>query len=209
MLLIRECYGAYWLGMAANRWRRCCCVQRQPHRRNKKWHCSDNYETTQPLSAHDHPCLHNHRVSSRPRLRSRTRGALHRAEARYIEPLPWKLAHFSRVYAMGYAELGHDLDVSHAEMKNIAGRLCAVGNLVAFEVDSKFAYDIDEPVELALTYSPEFRRPARWPCNGTKTAGRVADTRGSNVEPSAQHSAQSSSRSTGRASRNSGTRGSG
>jgi len=108
----------------------------------------------------------------------------HNAEARYIEPLPWKLAHFSRVYAMGYAELGHDLDVSHAEMKNIAGRLCAVGNLVAFEVDSKFAYDIDEPVELTLTYSPEFTTSSlavQWNKNGGTGRGYARI----NVEPGA------------------------
>jgi hypothetical protein len=98
----------------------------------------------------------------------------HNAEARYIELLPWKPAHFSHVYAMGYAELGHDLDVSHAEMKDIAGRSCAVGNLVAFDVDSKFAYDIDEPVELTLTYAPEFTTGSlvvQWNKNGETGRG--------------------------------------
>ena len=78
----------------------------------------------------------------------------HNVEARYIQPLPWQLPHFSRIYGMGYAELGHDFDVSHTQMKTIAGRRCAVGNMVAFDVDTAFAYDIDEPVELTVTYAP-------------------------------------------------------
>jgi len=80
----------------------------------------------------------------------------HNVEARYIEPMPWHKPHFARVVALGYAELGLDLDRSHAEMKTIAGNSCIVGNMVAFEVDHQYAYDIDEPVDLTLTYAPEF-----------------------------------------------------
>lgn len=79
----------------------------------------------------------------------------HNVEARYIKPLDWQQPHFAHIYGMGYAELGHDLDVSHVEMRTIAGRRCAVGNMIAFEVDRSFAYDIDEPVELTLTYVPK------------------------------------------------------
>ncbi len=78
----------------------------------------------------------------------------HNVEARYIEPLPWKKPHFAQVYAMGYAELGHDLDVSHGELRRIAGKSCIVGNMIGLEVDSEFAYDIDEPIELTVTYAP-------------------------------------------------------
>ena len=85
-----------------------------------------------------------------------TRVSAHNVEARYIQLMPWKKPHFARVLAMGYAELGHDLDVSHAEMQTIAGNSCIVGNMVAFEVDRQYAYDIDEPVDLTITYAPEF-----------------------------------------------------
>ncbi|HXY10917.1 MAG TPA: CehA/McbA family metallohydrolase [Terriglobales bacterium] len=80
----------------------------------------------------------------------------HNVEARYLEPMPWKKPHFARVLALGYAELGLDLDRSHAEMKTIAGNSCIVGNMVAFEVEHQYAFDIDEPVDLTLTYAPEF-----------------------------------------------------
>ena len=85
-----------------------------------------------------------------------TRVLAHNVEARYIQLMPWHKAHFTRVLAMGYAELGHDLDISHAEMQTIAGNSCIVGNMVAFEVDRQYAYDIDEPVDLTITYAPEF-----------------------------------------------------
>jgi hypothetical protein len=68
------------------------------------------------------------------------RVSAHNVEARYIEPLPWKKPHLAQTYAMGYAELGRDLDVSHAEIRQISGKSCIVGNMVAFEVDSNFAY---------------------------------------------------------------------
>lgn len=80
----------------------------------------------------------------------------HEREGRYIEPIPWKKPHFARVIALGYSQLGLDLDRSHAEMKTIAGHSCIVGNMAAFEVDSQYAYDIDEPVDMTLTYAPEF-----------------------------------------------------
>jgi hypothetical protein len=80
----------------------------------------------------------------------------HNVEARYIEELPWQRPHFAHIYAMGYAELGRDLDVSHAEIKDIGGQACIVGSMVAFEVDKSYAYDIDEPVELTVRYAPAF-----------------------------------------------------
>jgi hypothetical protein len=85
-----------------------------------------------------------------------TPASAHNVEARYIEELPWQRPHFAHIYGMGYAELGRDLDVSHAEIKDIGGQACIVGNMVAFEVDSSYAYDIDEPVELTVRYVPAF-----------------------------------------------------
>jgi len=100
----------------------------------------------------------------------------HNVEARYIEPLPWKKPHFARVLAIGYAELGLDLDRSHAEMKAIAGNSCIVGNMVAFEVDRDYAYDIDEPVDLTLTYAPQFTTApivVLWNKNGGDGRGEI------------------------------------
>ena len=100
----------------------------------------------------------------------------HNVEARYIQAMPWHKAHFARVVAMGYAELGHDLDVSHAEMQTIAGKSCIVGNMVAFEVDSQYAFDIDEPVDLTLTYAPQLTTAplvVLWNKNGGQGRGEL------------------------------------
>src|SRR5262245_20914512 len=77
----------------------------------------------------------------------------HNPEARYVEPMPWHKEHFSQVLALGYSELGLDVDMSRAEMKSIAGKDCIVGNVVGFNVDDEYAFDIDEPVRLTLTYA--------------------------------------------------------
>lgn len=79
----------------------------------------------------------------------------HHVEACYIQPIPWHKEHFSRISALGYSLLGLDLDV-HSEMKTIEGKSCVVGNMVAFDVDDRYAFDIDEPVDLTLTYAPAF-----------------------------------------------------
>jgi hypothetical protein len=96
----------------------------------------------------------------------------HNVEARYVEPLTWHLNHFSKVMAMSYSELGLDFDYSHAAMQTVQGKTCAVGGaaagpgpsagsgmrpgaLVALQVDRRYAYNIDEPVTLTLTYAPD------------------------------------------------------
>ncbi len=78
----------------------------------------------------------------------------HNVEARYIEPIPWHKEHFSRVIALGYSMLGLDLDVSHAKMTTLGQRSCVVGNMLGFDVDDRYAFDIDEPVDVTLTYAP-------------------------------------------------------
>lgn len=117
----------------------------------------------------------------------------HNVEARYIEPLSWHLNHFSKVMAMSYSELGLDFDYSHAAMQTVQGRTCAVGGaaagpgpspgtgmrpgtLVALQVDRRYAYNIDEPVTLTLTYAPALTDGPlviAWDKNGGLGQGRV------------------------------------
>jgi hypothetical protein len=49
------------------------------------------------------------------------------------------------VIGLGYPELGLELDVAHTTMQTIDGRSCVVGNVVAFDVDDGYAFDVDEP----------------------------------------------------------------
>ena len=75
-------------------------------------------------------------------------------DARYLEPIPWEKEHFGRILGLGYSELGLERDVAHAEMRTVDGTACAVANIVSFDVDDDYAFNIDEPVELIVTYAP-------------------------------------------------------
>ncbi len=100
-----------------------------------------------------------------------------RREARYIEPVPWHKENFTKVIGLGYPELGMEMDVAHAEMRTIDGRECVVGNMISFDVDDDYAYDIDESVDLTLTYAPELTSAASfqviWDRNGGDGHGRL------------------------------------
>ena len=98
-------------------------------------------------------------------------------EARYIQPISWKKQHFTRVIGLGYPELGLELDISHVEMKSIGDKACVLANVVSFDVDDDYAYDIDEPVDVTLTYAPEFTTAASfmvlWDKNGGEGHGTI------------------------------------
>ena len=81
-----------------------------------------------------------------------------RREARYIEPVPWHKEHFTKVIGLGYPELGVEMDVAHAEMRTIDGRDCVVGNMISFDVDDDYAYDIDESVDLISPTEPHLTK---------------------------------------------------
>ena len=100
----------------------------------------------------------------------------HNPEARYVEPMPWHKEHFSKVLAMGYSELGLDVDQARANMKMIGGKACIVGSVVGFDVDDNYAFDVDEPVQLTLTYAPDFTVSpfaVVWNKNGGDGQGRI------------------------------------
>ena len=101
----------------------------------------------------------------------------HNVEARYVEVLPWHKEHVSHVFALGYSMLGLDLDVSnHAKMKIIGNRSCVVGTTIGFDIDDHYAFDIDEPVDVTLTYAPELTsKPfvVVWDMNGGEGHGSV------------------------------------
>jgi len=79
-----------------------------------------------------------------------------RNEARYIVPIAWNKPHITRVIGLGYPELGLELDVAHTTVRTIDGKSCVVGNVVSFDVDDAYAFNVDEPVSVTLTYAPQF-----------------------------------------------------
>jgi hypothetical protein len=78
-----------------------------------------------------------------------------RNEARYILPIGWNKPHITHVVGLGYPELGLELDVAHTTVQVIGGKSCVVGNVVSFDVDDAYAFDVDEPVSITLTYAPK------------------------------------------------------
>jgi hypothetical protein len=75
-------------------------------------------------------------------------------DARYSSPLAWKKDRFSRVLALGYTDLGMN-GRGATEIRAVDGESCLVGPTAGFDVDDAYAFDIDEKVELTLSYVPE------------------------------------------------------
>ncbi|MEE8131292.1 MAG: CehA/McbA family metallohydrolase [Vicinamibacterales bacterium] len=97
----------------------------------------------------------------------------HGSEARYVEVVPWQKERFSRVLAVSRSELGTPGTRRTAEVRSIGGRSCIVGAVFAFDVDDRYAFDIDEPVTLTLTYASEETTPfvVGWDRNGGEGFG--------------------------------------
>lgn len=81
-------------------------------------------------------------------------GATGHPEARNIHELQWKKLHIAHVYAVGYTELGTGANQSDARLAQIGERACIIGNGIGFDVEDVYAFDIDEPVKLTVTYMP-------------------------------------------------------
>ncbi|MEX2272682.1 MAG: CehA/McbA family metallohydrolase [Vicinamibacterales bacterium] len=78
-------------------------------------------------------------------------------DARYSRPLHWKKERFSRVLALGYTDLGAN-GRGATEIRNLGGASCLVGPAIGFDVDNAYAFDVDERVEVAFSYVPEFTK---------------------------------------------------
>jgi hypothetical protein len=83
----------------------------------------------------------------------------HGTEARYVELIQWKKDHFSHIFATGTSALGVPGSRNSIQMKIIENKACVIGNVVALDVDDTYAFDVDEPVTLKLTYAPAFTTP--------------------------------------------------
>ena len=107
-------------------------------------------------------------------------GAVSAQDARYIEPIPWEKEHFGRIIGLGYPELGLELDIAHAEMRTIESAPCVVSNIVSFDVNDEYAFNIDETVELTVTYAPAHTTASTfmilWEQNGGEGHGVVEVT---------------------------------
>ncbi len=98
----------------------------------------------------------------------------HGSEARYVVELEWTTDNIARTFGVSRSELGIGGRKTPFEIRVIGDRSCVVGPLVVLDVDDGFAFDIDEPVDLTVTYAPDFTAPFRvgWNRSGGDGIGR-------------------------------------
>jgi hypothetical protein len=98
----------------------------------------------------------------------------HGTEARRVELLSWTRDRIVRVIGANRSELGLNGSKVATETRTIAGRSCLFGDLFAFDVADHYAFDIDEAVDVTITYAPDFTQPftVAWDRNGGDGFGR-------------------------------------
>jgi hypothetical protein len=92
----------------------------------------------------------------------------HGPDARLVQELDWRRPQIERALAVNRSELGLNGWKVAAEVQELGGQRCAVGALVALDVDDAFAFDIDETVHLTVTYMAGPTTPfnVAWERNG-------------------------------------------
>jgi hypothetical protein len=113
----------------------------------------------------------------------------HGTEARYVEVVDWQKEHVARVFAANTAHFLGMQDrnrpatpgaapVSYRtaipiKAKEVEGRSCLLSQLLAFDIDNRFAYDVDESMSLTLTFAAEYSSPfyIAWDKSGGTGAG--------------------------------------
>jgi hypothetical protein len=98
----------------------------------------------------------------------------HGTEARYVQPVEWTKPHISHTYGLSYTQLGAEANRNPVDLKPIENRTCVTGTVIGFDVDDAYAFDIDEPVTLTLTYATRFTQPfaVYWDMSGGEGLGR-------------------------------------
>ena len=105
----------------------------------------------------------------------------HGSEARYVREVDWTRPRIAHTYGLSYSELGLGAYRNEVETRTVGGRACIAGGLIGFDIDDGYAFDVDEPVTLTLTYAPALTTPFTvvWDRNGGDGLGRAE------VEPEA------------------------
>jgi len=117
----------------------------------------------------------------------------HGTEARYLEVVNWKKEHFAKVFSTDRSHMGSlpnrpaaatagTVPVSPRaknmlQAMTIEGQSCIFNDIVAFDVENQYAFDIDEPVTFAITYVPELSSPfvIAWDKNGGTGQGQTEE----------------------------------
>jgi len=85
----------------------------------------------------------------------------HGTEARYVDFVNWPKDNINRIFGTNRtyfdgAEGGRNKPIQKLELE---GKSCLMGDIIAFDIADKFAYDIDETVQLTLTYATAYTTP--------------------------------------------------
>ncbi|HEY6123174.1 MAG TPA: CehA/McbA family metallohydrolase [Steroidobacteraceae bacterium] len=104
----------------------------------------------------------------------------HGNEARMVEFLNWKkMPNIARVFGANRAHLeGTPSGSVRPQIRMVEGQSCIVGQVIGFDVDDRYAFDIDEPVELSVTYATAYTSPfvIGWDKSGGSGAGVIEIT---------------------------------
>jgi hypothetical protein len=97
-----------------------------------------------------------------------------------VEFLNWKkIPHVTRIFGANRAHLeGTPSGTVRPQIRMVEGESCIVGQVIGFDVDDRYAFDIDETVELTLTYATDYTSPfvVGWDKNGGTGAGATEVT---------------------------------
>ena len=97
----------------------------------------------------------------------------HGSEARYVVELDWPRDNIMRTLGVTRSELLVYGRGNPFQTRTIGEHSCIVGPLVALDVDDDYAFDIDEPIKLTVTYAPELTQTfsVGWNDNGGDGVG--------------------------------------
>lgn len=77
-----------------------------------------------------------------------------------MEIMQWPKANVAKIFGTNRTYLeGAEGRTKPIQKTTIDGKSCIVGDIIAFDIDDKLGFDLDEPVALTLTYAAEYTTP--------------------------------------------------
>jgi hypothetical protein len=103
----------------------------------------------------------------------------HGTEARYVDFVDWPMTNINRIFGTNRTYFdgvsGRNKPIQKLMLE---GKSCLLGDIIAFDIADKFAFDVDESVDLTLTYATAYTTPfvVGWDKNGGTGQGLTAET---------------------------------
>ena len=101
----------------------------------------------------------------------------HGNEARYVDIMNWKKDRIAKVFVTNeshFDQLKYRASFP-GQVKMVEGESCVIADLLAFDVDDRYAYDLDETVSVTLTYATNYTAPfvVGWDKSGGSAQGLI------------------------------------